>query len=110
MVNIIKLDWDGIAYDIARKRLNKIKSFYVVTAYQIFESPSGDGYHVYVQLCVNITVPSSYKLRQRWKDDGQRVIMDALFRPENVPHDILFTKKMVDGLELKERLIEGWTR
>ena len=37
MVNIIKLDWDGIAYDIARKRLNKIKTFYVVTAYQIFE-------------------------------------------------------------------------
>ena len=81
----------------------------IVKAYQIFQSPSGDGYHVYVAIKKPVSEEDSLLLRQYWKDDGNRIIMDALFRPDNIPHDILFKKKMQHGQVLTERFIEGWS-
>ena len=106
---MIQLDWDGIAFSLAKQRLNKIKKMKPVKGYQIFESPRGDGYHVYISLKKPVSEKDSYKLRQFWKDDGNRIIMDVLYRPRHVPHDILFNKKLYMGQVLKERFIEGWS-
>ena len=113
MIDCIQLDWDSIAYSLAKEQLSVIMDHPNVDGWELYESPGGDGYHAYVYLLIDVLEEESYRLRQMWKDDGKRIVMDVLFRPDDVPHDVLFQKKIGywPGFTFEETLVEEkWTR
>ena len=94
---MIKLDWDNITWTEVEKRINYIKSFRFIKRIEICESPSLSGYHVRIQTKYPINETLSYRYRQMFKDDGNRLVKDILFRTKNIPHDILFNSKTIKG-------------
>lgn len=92
MANIkrISLDWDNITREEAERRIKYISSYTCIESIRLMLSPC-DGYHCYVIL--SFAVPDHIALRYRrdWKDDGNRIITDLLYRPHF--QSILFQKK-----------------
>ena len=96
---LIKLDWDNIAYYTCKKRINEIKKF---------ESPKGDGYHIYIKENYPLSFKEKIHYRNIWKDDGKRVNIDLL-KIGNEPTDVMFKYKIQRGIKYKEIFIEEIT-
>jgi len=102
---LIKLDWDNIAYYTCKKRINEIIKYKVVKSIQIFESPKGDGYHIYIKENYPLSFKEKIHYRNIWKDDGKRVNIDLL-KIGNEPTDVMFKYKIQRGIKYKEIFID----
>ena len=105
---MIKLDWDNIAYHSCMKRINEIKKDKVVNSIKIFESPKGDGYHIYIKENYPLTFEQKIHYRKIWKDDGKRIQID-LAKVGREPRDVIFKYKIKRGIKYSETFIEEIT-
>ena|SRR3990167_5779784 len=88
---MITLDWDNINYEEAARRVCKILAFSSVQSLEIRTSPSLGGFHIYIETHP-INEAMQISLRQRWKDDGRRILGD-LFAPKAVYRNVMFVYK-----------------
>ena len=86
-------------------RINEIKKHKVVKSIQIFQSPKGDGYHIYIKENYPLTFEEKIYFRRIWKDDSRRIIID-LMKVGNEPTDVLFKEKYQKGIKYSETFIE----
>ena len=105
---LIKLDWDKIAYYSCMNRINEIKKHKVVKSIQIFQSPKGDGYHIYIKENYPLTFQQQIHFRKIWKDDPKRIIID-LMKIGKEPTDVIFKYKIQKGIKYSETFIEEIT-
>ena len=104
-LTLIKLDWDNIAYYSCMNRIKEIKKHKVVKSIQIFQSPKGDGYHIYIKENYPLTFEEKIHFRRIWKDDPKRIIID-LMKVGKEPTDVLFKYKFQKGIKYSETFIE----
>tara|TARA_R100001086_G_scaffold224153_1_gene142018 strand:+ start:499 stop:837 length:339 start_codon:yes stop_codon:yes gene_type:complete len=98
---IITLDYDDIAWKECKERIDFILQSNYVKSIKVFSSPLGDGYHLYVMLHQYMEWNLIMRLRRKWKDDGQRVMIDLMKeRPEVMM--IIFRSKTRKGYKYKE--------
>lgn len=86
-------------------RINEIKKHKVVKSIQIFQSPKGEGYHIYIKENYPLTFEEKIHFRRIWKDDSRRIIID-LMKVGNEPTDVLFKEKYQKGIKYSETFIE----
>lgn len=101
---MIKIDYDNIAYSELNKRLEFIKSNPITKSIKIFQSPSLDGFHLYVTPTKELTWNEKIYYRNLFKDDGQRIVFDLLKYEQC--KDVLFQMRMKKGMIFKEIFIE----
>lgn len=101
-MNLIKLDWDSISYCVAVQRIEKIIEQSKIIYADLFSSPSGDGFHVYIYTLEKL---DALQFRQKWKDDGKRIITDIL-KPDNAPKDVLFQWKYINGKKYESEFMK----
>jgi len=89
-------------------RINEIKKHKVVKSIQIFQSPKGDGYHIYIKENYPLTFNQKIHFRRIWKDDSRRIIIDFM-KVGNEPTDVLFKEKYQKGFKYSETFIEEIT-
>ena len=106
MSKYLTLDWDNIGIEEAFKRVGYILANHTNVRKLVLSFSGFKGFHVRVYLYGNSNI---VLLRKAWKDDGNRLINDILNRDDNT-HDILWTRKVVDGIESKEEEILTITR
>ncbi len=108
----VRLDWDKISYHVAVRRIIKIKKNKAVAAIELLESPSGNGYHVLIDMGFSLDPTFIWRLRRAWKDDGNRLVKDVFNkRPFR---DVLFQSKRLrkNGMSIivNETAMFKWTR
>ena len=103
---MIKLDYDNIAYNELRRRLDFILQDSIVLGIEVFQSVSCDGYHVYVNVNKELSFMEKMPYRKRWKDDGRRIEFDLLKDDENFK-DILFSQRLIKGKIVNRIFIES---
>ena len=106
-IDMIKLDYDNISFSILNERLNFIKNNPIVKSIKIFQSPSLDGFHIYITTTKELTWNEKIYYRKLFKDDGQRIIYDLLKYEQC--KDVLFQLRMKRGMIFKEIFIEEIT-
>ena len=89
---MIRLDWDKISYSVALERIEKIKKNIAVKSIELRESPSGNGYHVYIHTWWFIHYSLVWRLRRAWKDDGNRLVKDVMNKKAKF-RDVMFQSK-----------------
>ena len=52
---MIGLDWDNIAYSIAKERIDFILKYDFIDYIDLFESPNGEGYRITVLMKVHFS-------------------------------------------------------
>ena len=75
---MIKLDYDSIAFSTLMKRIDFIKKNPITKSIKIFQSPSLDGFHIYIIPTKELTWNEKIYYRKLFKDDGQRIVLDLL--------------------------------
>ena len=99
MTKYITLDWDNIGIDEEKKRIDLIcKEHPNFTRLVLSFSPT-KGWHCRVNF--NYFVHNA-SLRRRYKDDGRRLVNDLLNR-DNHAHNILWTRKVIQGKVYKSQ-------
>ena len=104
---MIKLDYDNISFSILNERLNFIKNNLIVKSIKIYQSPSLDGFHIYITTTKELTWNEKIYYRKLFKDDGQRIVFDLLKFEQC--KDVLFQLRMKRGMIFKEIFIEEIT-
>ena len=104
---MIKLDYDNISFSILNERLNFIKNNPIVKSIKIFQSPSLDGFHIYITTTKELTWNEKIYYRKLFKDDGQRIVFDLLKFEQC--KDVLFQIRMKRGMIFKEIFIDEIT-
>ena len=98
---IITLDYDNIAWKECKERIDFILKNKFVKSIKVYNSPLGDGYHLYCLLGDYMSWNYIIYLRRLWKDDGQRIEIDLMKdRPEIMM--IMFRSKTRKGYKYKE--------
>ena len=107
----ITLDWDSIAWCEAKEIMDFIiKDNIHVMKIKIVGSPRADGYHVYLTMDKRYDLDKCLYWRNRYRDDGKRVVMDKLLKTKEESKMIIFSykNKMKGGImreqESKESL------
>ena len=106
-IDMIKLDYDNISFSILYERLDFIKKNSIVKSIKIYQSPSLDGFHIYITTKEHLNFNETIYYRKIWKDDGQRIIYDLLKYEQC--KDVLFQLRMKRGMIFKEIFIEEIT-
>tara|TARA_B110001454_G_C12340900_1_gene275956 strand:+ start:29 stop:346 length:318 start_codon:yes stop_codon:yes gene_type:complete len=101
---MIKLDYDSIAFDTLMKRIDFIKKNPITKSIKIFQSPSLDGFHIYIIPTKELTWNEKIYYRKLFKDDGQRIVLDLL-KDEQLK-DVIFQLRIKKGMVFKEIFIE----
>lgn len=101
---MIKLDYDNISFSILYERLDFIKNNPIVKSIKIYQSPSLDGFHIYITTSKELTWNEKIEYRKLFKDDGQRIVFDIL--KDEQCKDVLFQIRMKRGMIFKEIFIE----
>ena len=104
---MIKIDYDYIAYGELMKRVDFIIHHPICSSVKIYQSPSGDGYHLFVKPTKELTWDEKIYYRNLFKDDGQRIVFDLLKYEQS--KDVLFSMRMKKGMIFEEILIEEIT-
>jgi hypothetical protein len=104
---MIKLDYDSIAFDTLMKRIDFIKKNPITKSIKIFQSPSLDGFHIYIIPTKELTWNEKIYYRKLFKDDGQRIVLDLL-KDEQLK-DVIFQLRIKKGMVFKEIFIEEIT-
>ena len=98
----ITLDWDNIAWSECKKRLDFIsKDRNDIEEIKIFNSPLCDGYHIYIYFKDYIKWNNILLLRRRYKDDGNRIVID-IFKDKKEIMMRMFRYKIRNGYKYKE--------
>ena len=106
---LIGLDWDNIAYSIAKERVDFILKYDFIDYIDLFESPNGEGYHARIYTKYPIPYEQRLRYRQQWKDDGRRIVTDLL-KADSSPKEVLFNCKIYNGQEHKEIFMEKFKK
>jgi hypothetical protein len=101
---MLKLDYDFIAYDELMKRVNFIKKDSICKLIKIYQSPSCNGYHLYIETTKELDWNEKINYRKLFKDDGQRIVLDLL-KDEQLK-DVLFSLRYNKGIISREIFIE----
>ena len=101
---MIKLDYDNISFSTLNKRVEFIKNNPITKSIKIFQSPSCDGFHIYVTATKELTWNEKIYYRKLFKDDGQRIVLDLLKKEQE--KDVLFQMRMRKGIIVKEIFIK----
>ena len=101
---MLKLDYDFIAYTELMRRVNIIKKYDIVKSIKIYQSPSCNGYHLYIETTKELDWNEKIHYRKLFKDDGQRIVFDLL-KDEQLK-DIIFSSRMYKGIISREIFIE----
>ena len=101
---MIKLDYDSIAFNTLMKRIDFIKKNPITKSIKIFQSPSLDGFHIYIIPTKELTWNEKIYYRKLFKDDGQRIVLDLL-KDEQLK-DVIFQLRIKKGMVFKEIFIE----
>ena len=101
---MIKLDYDSIAFSTLMKRIDFIKKNPITKSIKIFQSPSLDGFHIYIIPTKELTWNEKIQYRKLFKDDGQRIVFDLLKYEQC--KDVLFQMRMKKGMVFREIFIE----
>ena len=101
---MIKIDYDYIAYGELMKRVDFIIHHPICSSVKIYQSPSGDGYHLFVKPTKELTWNEKIYYRNLFKDDGQRIVFDLLKYEQS--KDVLFSMRMKKGMIFEEVFIE----
>ena len=101
---MIKLDYDDIAFDTLMKRVEFIKNNPICKSLKIMQSPSMDGFHIYIKPTKDLTWEEKIYYRNLFKDDGQRIVFDLLKYEQC--KDVLFQMRVKKGIKFKEVFIE----
>ena len=104
---MIKLDYDSIAFSTLMKRIDFIKKNPITKSIKIFQSPSLDGFHLYIIPTKELTWNEKIYYRKLFKDDGQRIVLDLL-KDEQLK-DVIFQLRIKKGMVFKEIFIEEIT-
>ena len=104
---MLKLDYDFIAYDELKRRVDFIKKYDVIKSIKIFQSPSCNGYHLYIETTKELNWNEKIKYRKLFKDDGQRIVLDLLKKEEL--KDVLFSLRYNNGIITREIFIEYYS-
>jgi len=104
---MIKLDYDSIAFDTLMKRIDFIKKNPITKSIKIFQSPSLDGFHIYIIPTKELTWNEKIYYRKLFKDDGQRIVLDLL-KDEQLK-DVIFQLRIKKGMVFREIFIEEIT-
>ena len=104
---MIKLDYDSIAFDTLMKRIDFIKKNPITKSIKIFQSPSLDGFHIYIIPTKELTWNEKIYYRKLFKDDGQRIVLDLL-KDEQLK-DVIFQLRIKKGMIFREIFIEEIT-
>ncbi len=89
-------------------RISTIKKDKIVNTIQIFQSPKGDGYHIYIKENYPLTFEQKIHYRRIWKDDPKRIIIDLL-KVGKEPTDVMFKYKYQRGIKYSETFIKEIT-
>ena len=88
---IISLDYDKIAWHECKKRIDFIKNDRNdIEHIFVMNSPLLDGYHVYIHFNKSLDWNKVIYLRNRWKDDGNRVVIDI---QKTIPQTMMISFK-----------------
>tara|TARA_R110000751_G_scaffold197339_1_gene302501 strand:+ start:283 stop:597 length:315 start_codon:yes stop_codon:yes gene_type:complete len=101
---MLKLDYDYIAYDELMRRVEFIKKYDVIKSIMIYQSPSCNGYHLYIETTKELNWNEKIKYRKLFKDDGQRIVFDLL-KDEQLK-DVLFSIRFHKGIITREIFIQ----
>jgi len=101
---MIKLDYDSISFSTLMKRIDFIKKNPITKSIKIFQSPSLDGFHIYIIPTKELTWNEKIYYRKLFKDDGQRIVLDLL-KDEQLK-DVIFQLRIKKGMVFKEIFIE----
>lgn len=101
---MISLDWDNITQKEAISRCKKILEWQFVKSIDLFLSPSGSGYHVYVNTAYEVSYSLNHVIRRIWQDDPKRLHNDMMYRYQD-PQSVLFHYKKIDGEILQQKFI-----
>ena len=85
------------------RRVEFIKNNSIFRSLDIFESPSGSGYHLYIKTSRDLNFSQKILYRKLFKDDGQRIVFDLLKRERL--KDVLFSQRINKGIITKEVFI-----
>ena len=104
----ITLDWDDITLEAALKRVSQIRLNPLVESISLSLSPCS-GFHVFVSSYFDLNPIKVFKLRNDWKDDGNRLVKDILSagRPYR---DVMFNFKERGGVRWYETPLFLYTR
>jgi hypothetical protein len=106
---MISLDWDEIDQSTAEIRCEDILKWQFVQYIDLFSSPMGTGFHVYVYM--NGYDPSKavcHNLRKHWHDDPKRMKNDKLLREGE--QSVLFHYKFIDGKVYQQQFVKRFTK
>ena len=104
---MIRLDWDDITLEEARKRVQQILKDLLVLELKLCLSPTS-GFHVYVETLYELPTSAVIRLRNEWKDDGTRLVKDIL--SWGTPYrDVMFNYKVKGGIKWYEEPLEIYT-
>jgi len=88
---IISLDYDNIAWKECKKRIDFIKNDRKdIKHIFVMSSPLLDGYHVYIHFNNPLEWNEVIYLRNRWKDDGKRLVIDI---QKTIPQTMMISFK-----------------
>jgi hypothetical protein len=101
---MIKLDYDNISFSTLNKRIEFIKNNPITKSIKIFQSPSCDGFHIYIKPTKELTWNEKIYYRKLFKDDGQRIVFDLLKYEQC--KDVLFSMRVKKGVRFREIFVE----
>jgi hypothetical protein len=101
---MIKLDYDNISFSTLNKRIEFIKNNPITKSIKIFQSPSLDGFHIYIKPTKELTWNEKIYYRKLFKDDGQRIVFDLLKYEQC--KDVLFSMRVKKGVRFREIFVE----
>ena len=101
---MLKIDYDYIAYTELMRRVEFIKNNLITKSIQIYQSPSCNGYHLYIETTKKLNFSQKVQYRKLFKDDGQRIVLDLL-KDEQLK-DVLFSQRIHKGIITKEIFIQ----
>jgi len=104
---MIKLDYDNISFSTLNKRIEFIKNNPITKSIKIFQSPSLDGFHIYIKPTKELTWNEKIYYRKLFKDDGQRIVFDLLKYEQC--KDVLFSMRVKKGVRFREIFVEEIT-
>jgi len=86
------------------RRVEFIKKDPICRTIQIYQSPSCNGYHLYISTTRKLNFSQRIQYRKLFKDDGQRIVFDLL-KDEQLK-DVLFSLRYNKGIITKEIFIQ----
>ena len=101
---MITIDYDYIAYFELMRRVEFIRADPICKSIEIYQSPSLDGYHLYIETTRRLNFSQRVQYRKLFKDDGQRIVFDLL--KDEQCKEVLFSQRRNKGIITKEIFIQ----